>query len=115
MKEYLIADNDTTNGATYLRNCDSQSNALVQLSTEIVEHGGSDPTDTKESPPCDPDGSYAPKQCETYECHCSTKANERIPPYNTERPSKEEISQNCCTIFFFKNKIPLIAIWDPAD
>lgn len=65
-----VADDNATMGSTYLRTCDSQSNALGLILKETASHGSS--PITLSAPPCDPDGSYYPKQCDGSQCFCRT-------------------------------------------
>ena len=65
-----FVDNKTTMGFKYLKTCDSQSHALAMLTKELNTHGSSPQL---EVPPCDPDGSYSPKQCnKDRQCFCHT-------------------------------------------
>lgn len=66
----FVVDNETKMGFTYLKTCDSQSNALALIKKEMEFHG-SDPV-TLDAPVCDPDGSYYSKQCEGNQCYCRT-------------------------------------------
>ena len=109
-ERYWMADNSTTSGNSYLRLCDSQTDALAQLLSEASQHG-SEPLSLTVSN-CDPDGSYAPKQCQSNQCNCMTKANELIPPFATDRYSPAEEGQNCCNTFdwSFSCFVPPISI-----
>ena len=64
------SDNATTMGTNYLKTCDSQSNALAVIMKEAKEHGSQPISLT--APPCDADGSFISKQCESSQCYCKT-------------------------------------------
>ena len=77
-------------GGQYLRLCDSQSNALGILLKELGKHGNN-PLAVASTPPCDSDGSFAPKQCSSAGCFCATKDNKNnigsYQPYQDSQPS----------------------------
>ena len=85
-------------GSQYLKKCDSQANAVALILKELKKHGGN--AVTIQSPPCDPDGSYSAKQCESTNCFCENKDRKKLGSYFTDKDSVEAKKQLCCKCSF---------------